>query len=183
MADVKLNTLPQSTSPTSTQDLLLFDESTNAGQRINYNTLADVILAKLTSKTYTVAGGTQTLISAIDALNSKETFNITSSTGTWSSEVTLNDASYAYRLGNIAMIHLNLKIESSTKKNLLITSVLPETMRPRFKVQAVATDGDVDGLCHPVSIEPTGTISFWNSKTGTTYLQTDITYITKNGTL
>ena len=71
MADVKLNTLPQSTSPTSTQDLLLFDESTNAGQRINYNTLADVILAKLTSKTYTVGGGTQTLISAIDALNSK----------------------------------------------------------------------------------------------------------------
>lgn len=70
MADVKLNTLPQSTSPTSTQDLLLFDESTNAGQRINYNTLADVILAKLTSKTYTVGGGTQTLISAIDALNS-----------------------------------------------------------------------------------------------------------------
>lgn len=73
MADVKLNTLPQSTSPTSTQDLLLFDESTNAGQRINYNTLADAILTKLTSKTYTVAGGTQTLISAIDALNSKTT--------------------------------------------------------------------------------------------------------------
>ena len=71
MADVKLNTLLQSTSPTSTQDLLLFDESTNAGQRINYNTLADVILEKLTSKTYTVGGGTQTLISAIDALNSK----------------------------------------------------------------------------------------------------------------
>lgn len=77
MADVKLNTLPQSTSPTSTQDLLLFDESTNAGQRINYNTLADVILAKLTSKTYTVGGGTQTLISAIDALNS----NLLSKTG------------------------------------------------------------------------------------------------------
>lgn len=76
MADVKLNTLPQSTSPTSTQDLLLFDESTNAGQRINYNTLADVILAKLTSKTYTVGGGTQTLISAIDALNSK-TYSLT----------------------------------------------------------------------------------------------------------
>lgn len=77
MADVKLNTLPQSTSPTSTQDLLLFDESTNAGQRINYNTLADVILAKLTSKTYTVGGGTQTLISAIDALNSKTPANPT----------------------------------------------------------------------------------------------------------
>ena len=79
MADVKLNTLPQSTSPTSTQDLLLFDESTNAGQRINYNTLADAILAKLTSKTYTVGGGTQTLISAIDALNSNLNLNYTSS--------------------------------------------------------------------------------------------------------
>lgn len=76
MADVKLNTLPQSTSPTSTQDLLLFDESTNAGQRINYNTLVDVILAKLTSKTYTVGGGTQTLISAIDALNNNITIDV-----------------------------------------------------------------------------------------------------------
>lgn len=70
MGDVLLKNLTPTTNPTSTQSLLLFDESTNAGQRINYDTLADKILTKLTSKTFTVAGGTNTLISAIDGLNS-----------------------------------------------------------------------------------------------------------------
>ena len=270
MADVKLNTLPQSTSPTSTQDLLLFDESTNAGQRINYNTLADVILAKLTSKTYTVGGGTQTLISAIDALNSKlldgnwktgidlntyketqtllvrdatnkpseisneiwgslevigrndysiqwlsrmgstwtreyrnsawtawvqdptraeitalnrkETLNITASTGTWPSEITLHSASYAYRFNNVVMIHLNFKIVSDTKKSLIIEGVLPESMRPNSDVYAMGGDGDTDGICQPFMIRSDGKISMWNTKTGTTYLQADATYIAKSGT-
>ena len=73
MADVKLNSLPQSTSPTASQNILLFDESTNAGQRISYDTLADAILSKIISQTYPISGVNQTLISAINELNDKKT--------------------------------------------------------------------------------------------------------------
>lgn len=110
MADVKLNTLPQSTSPTSTQDLLLFDESTNAGQRINYNTLADVILAKLTSKTYTVGGGTQTLISAIDALNSNFAGSISKAVNSWT------DAIEAAKNANYRIV--SVRINGTDSQNL-----------------------------------------------------------------
>lgn len=71
MADVKLKDLNPVTTPTTSQSLLVFDESTNAGNRINYDLLADAILNKITTKNYTLDAGSQTLISALNALNSK----------------------------------------------------------------------------------------------------------------
>lgn len=71
MADVKLKDLNPVTTPTASQSLLVFDESTNAGNRINYDLLADAILNKITTKNYTLDAGSQTLISALNALNSK----------------------------------------------------------------------------------------------------------------
>ena len=118
----------------------------------------------------------------MDALNSKEAFNITASTGTWPSEITLQDTSYAYRFNNIVMVHINLKIVSTTKKNLVIGSVLPASMCPKFSVFAMGGDGVTDGICQPFTITPEGSISTWNTKTGTTYLQADATYIAKSGT-
>lgn len=117
----------------------------------------------------------------VDTLNSKQTFNITTSTGTWPSEVTLHSASYAYRFNNIVTVHLNLKIVSSTKKSFVIANILPESMWPKYDVMAAAGDGDADGVCQPFTIRADGGIGFWNTKTGTTYVQGDITYIAKSG--
>lgn len=53
MADVYVNALTQITSePTSTDSLVLVNRNTNEGKIIDYNKLADVILAKLASKQF-----------------------------------------------------------------------------------------------------------------------------------
>ena len=68
MANKIISNLTPKTSPASSDVLAI--EDTEATKKIDYNALADAILNKITSKTYSVAGSTQTLISAIDALNS-----------------------------------------------------------------------------------------------------------------
>lgn len=68
MANKIISNLTPKTSPAAAD--LLAIEDTEATKKIDYNALADAILNKITSKTYSVAGSTQTLISAIDALNS-----------------------------------------------------------------------------------------------------------------
>ena len=55
-------------------DILVLEDSEDT-KKIDYDALANAILNKLTTKTYTVAGGTNTLIAAIDALNG-ESFSI-----------------------------------------------------------------------------------------------------------
>lgn len=55
MADKALNTLTlRTSSPQNSQDLLLFDETSNVGERINYATLADAILSRMTVPEITV---------------------------------------------------------------------------------------------------------------------------------
>ena len=55
MADKALNTLTlRTSSPQNSQDLLLFDETSNVGERINYTTLADAILSRMTVPEITV---------------------------------------------------------------------------------------------------------------------------------
>ena len=68
MANKIISNLTPKTSPEAADVLAI--EDTEATKKIDYNALADAILNKLTSKTYSVAGSTQTLISAIDTLNS-----------------------------------------------------------------------------------------------------------------
>ena len=71
MANKIISNLTPKTSPAAADVLAI--EDTEATKKIDYNALADAILNKITSKTYSVAGSTQTLISAIDALNSNLT--------------------------------------------------------------------------------------------------------------
>ena len=53
MADVYVNALTTiSTEPTTTDSLVAVNRNTNEGQIIDYNLLADKILAKLSSKTF-----------------------------------------------------------------------------------------------------------------------------------
>lgn len=51
-AEVNLKSLTEVSSVPSSSNLLLFDEGTNVASRIDYDALADAILNKLTTKTY-----------------------------------------------------------------------------------------------------------------------------------
>ena len=69
MANMKaIGQLTAKTTPASTDVFAL--EDTEDTKKINYDALADAILNKITSKNYTVAGSSQTLINAINTLNS-----------------------------------------------------------------------------------------------------------------
>ena len=68
MADQNITALPEVTSPAGTDQLLLVGAAEE--QLIDYEKLADAILNKLTSKTYALDAGTQTLIAALNSLNS-----------------------------------------------------------------------------------------------------------------
>lgn len=77
MAEKYLGQLTAKSAP-ATGDILVLEDSEDT-KKIDYDALANAILNKLTTKTYTVAGGTNTLIAAIDALNSniRHTFSNT----------------------------------------------------------------------------------------------------------
>lgn len=70
MADVLVNALtPIATEPISTDSIVCVNRSTNEGEIIDYNLLADKILDKLTSKTYSGLDTTAKIIpDAIDEL-------------------------------------------------------------------------------------------------------------------
>ena len=71
MADVYVNSLTTiSTEPSSTDSLVVVNRNTNEGQIIDYNLLADKILTKLTSKTYSSLNTTsKLLVGAINELD------------------------------------------------------------------------------------------------------------------
>ena len=73
--DVNVNALTTITSePTSTDSLVAVNRNTNEGQIIDYNLLADKILSKLTSKTYSGLSTTsKLLVGAINELDSDVT--------------------------------------------------------------------------------------------------------------
>lgn len=69
MADQNITALPVTTSPVSSDQLLLVGATEE--KLIDYDKLADAILQKLTSKQYTLDQGTKTLPAALNELNSK----------------------------------------------------------------------------------------------------------------
>ena len=99
MADVLVNALtPISTEPISTDSLVCVNRSTNEGQIIDYNLLADKILDKLTSKTFSGLDTTAKIIpDAIDELHGLSAPIIPFQLG--------NTASYSFTMNNnFAMI-------------------------------------------------------------------------------
>lgn len=72
MADQMINGLPVKTAPQTGDKLLII--GTAEEQLIDYDKLADAILNKLTSKSFTLDQGTMTLLAALNALNSN-TYN------------------------------------------------------------------------------------------------------------
>lgn len=69
MADQKINALPTKTSPTTGDKMLMIGAAEE--YQIDYDQLADAILNKLTSKTYSLDQGTKSLLAALNELNSK----------------------------------------------------------------------------------------------------------------
>jgi hypothetical protein len=69
MGEKYLGQLTAKSAP-ATGDIMVLEDSEDT-KKIDYDVLANAILNKLTTKTYTVAGGTNTLIDAINTLNSK----------------------------------------------------------------------------------------------------------------
>ena len=69
MADQNITALPVTTSPASSDQLLVVGATEE--KLIDYEKLADAILTKLTSKTFALDQGTKTLVAALNELNSK----------------------------------------------------------------------------------------------------------------
>lgn len=69
MADQNITALPVATAPASSDQLLLVGATEE--KLIDYDKLADAILQKLTSKTFTLDQGVMTLLKALNELNSK----------------------------------------------------------------------------------------------------------------
>lgn len=69
MASVNLNTLTEVQAAGTGDNLLLFNETSNVATRIDYDKLADAILDKLTTKTY--SGISNNVIGAITDLDSR----------------------------------------------------------------------------------------------------------------
>ena len=67
MADQNITALPATTTPASTDQLLLV--GADEEKLIDYDKLADAILTKLTSKTFALDQGTKTLLQALNELN------------------------------------------------------------------------------------------------------------------
>ena len=76
MADQNITALPVSTTPETSDQLLLVGATEE--KLIDYDKLADAILNKLTSKKFSLDQGTMPLISALNQLNSKavQTYDI-----------------------------------------------------------------------------------------------------------
>lgn len=69
MADQNITALPVAAAPASSDQLLLVGATEE--KLIDYDKLADAILQKLTSKTFTLDQGVMTLLKALNELNSK----------------------------------------------------------------------------------------------------------------
>ena len=92
MADQNITALPVSTTPESSDQLLLVGATEE--KLIDYDKLADAILNKLTSKNFSLDQGTMPLISALNQLNSN-VFIVIRNLSTFSVNIELNTYTYA----------------------------------------------------------------------------------------
>ena len=76
MADQAINALPTQSAPKSSDQLVLVGAAEET--LIDYEKLADAILNKLTSKTFTLDAGQKTIIQALNTLNSDNSINLLS---------------------------------------------------------------------------------------------------------
>jgi len=114
------------------------------------------------------------------SLNTFKRVDITTSTATFPSTISIQGNTYYEKIGRLVVITVNLKIESSNKVWHTITNFIPTANdRPEYQKAFMASDGDVDGLGQSFNIEPDGRLALYNTKTGTTYCQGTAIYISR----
>lgn len=111
MADQNITALPVSTTPETSDQLLLVGATEE--KLIDYDKLADAILNKLTSKKFSLDQGTMPLISALNQLNSNLLTDSTKLLETPTEYIeNISDSDYAscFRNGKIVTLVLNIKV-------------------------------------------------------------------------
>ena len=108
MADQNITALPVATAPASSDQLLLVGATEE--KLIDYDKLADAILQKLTSKTFTLDQGAMTLLKALNELNSNR---ISSYASAASDKIPDGNEIAFFRAGeNAIVVNENLTIPS-----------------------------------------------------------------------
>ena len=91
MADQNITALPATTTPESSDQLLLVGATEE--KLIDYDKLADAILGKIASKNFALDQGNKTLLQALNELNSKVFFsNIDRESNTYGRCIVVGDA-------------------------------------------------------------------------------------------
>lgn len=132
--DVPATSFTTKTAPDGTDNLILFNQNTNVGYQIDYDNLADAILNKITSKTFSnQVGGSSaaTLLSQLATLNSK----IPPQTGTTISP-TYNEtlftpsSRYVKKYGSIVVVNIQMNVIATATYTDTIASGLPAPADP-----------------------------------------------------
>lgn len=160
MADVYVNALTTiSTEPGTTDSVVCVNRNTNEGQIIDYNLLADKILAKLTSKQYSTLTTTSKLITgAINELDS-DVASLNSSVGTAGSNAStaLARVQHGYSISSTGSITSSETIEDLYTK--LINQVGSGTGATSFTANI---SGQVFGGVALIASTAYGAMLFYN---------------------
>lgn len=142
MADQNITALPVSTTPASSDQLLLVGATEE--KLIDYDKLADAILQKLTSKRYTLDQGTKTLPAALNELNSKDTIYLETPANTDDFTIDMFTFNCAIR-GNIVTLSLNIRGTVKTQKNFFTLCKIPSKYIPDRNLfdSYITQDGNV----------------------------------------
>lgn len=130
MANKTIGQLNSKTTPASADVFVL--EDTEDTKKINYDALADAVLNKITSKNYTVAGSSQTLINAINTLNSKVDGNF----ATKHENITDVERGLWHKYGHVVVCDLVFTVGTviSGNTDVLFTGFPKATNSCRFRI-------------------------------------------------
>lgn len=180
MADQAINTLPKKTTVADTDALLMI--GTSEEYQIDYGELADAILNKITSKSFTLDQGSKTLVAALNELNSNtkklSTYNIPKPSDIDGATISIWTV-IVKKVGRITSIQFNIQGDI-TKLNTFITLFnLEEKYRPLSGTQHNYITQN--GIPMILSLNATGDVQIYangsNKIENTFFLRQCITYI------
>lgn len=167
---------PSKTTPAAKDTFLMHSQEDNAERQIDYEKLADAILNKLTSKTFTLDQGSMTLLSALNQLNSNRLTDSTKLLETPTEYIkNISDSDYTscFRNGKIVTLVLNIKVlKPLSAFNAYLT--LPKQYVPSSVIFVPAT-----GLNAGIRIGLRGEVMPCANVDAGKNLQTAISYVIK----
>lgn len=173
MADQNITALPATTTPASTDQLLLVGAAEE--KLIDYDKLADAILTKLTSKTFALDQGTKTLLQALNELNSNRLTTSTKLLETpteYIENISATDYTLCLRNGKIVTLILNVRVKKSLSAYTTYLT-LPKQYIPSFVI-FMPTLLDVG-----IRIGTSGEVMPCTNFEAGAYIQTAVSYVIK----